>query len=430
MYRYPYLQPAPTFWDGLANGLLSGMQKNMEAKQNADMFNQLAGFGDTLKNLDTGGQTHLQYNGPNQAGTNVQDQATQGLFKNVIGTTPTSQDLWQGGLLGKSGTPQPPTFTPGQPTAYQTNQFNQDLTSHPEWFRNGITQGSKVYVGDNANIANNAIVSDSGQVTDRTQQTAPAQSNYSFKSDFLPDNVTKTISNAPTMSEYKSMVRGQIPLAAKELAAKGYDPSKFMPYLLQMTNDRIADYTDQYNKTQMQSALATLNDAKADDRTAAKAAFTLSQLGIKVPSGFIQAFKNPDLKHVVVNAGGQQVLKSFNPKTGEFTDGGSIDVTNTPHQNAMEVIAQQNADANTEKAHAATISANRPRGNGGTPKAVKIQGNSGSVYNANQVYQAKNDAQEYYARQSDGSLELASDSDMKRYSKAAAILNDVGDNAY
>jgi hypothetical protein len=143
--------------------------------------------------------------------------------------------------------------------------------------------------------------------------------------------------------------------------------NQVLPQLNTMFNDQLTQAKSQYTQQQTNSLLNTLND-KTNYKNAAVAAARLAQLGVKIPSGFVAAFKDPELKHVIVNAGGTMELKSFNPTTGEFTDGGSVTVTNTPYQEGQLAIGQQNADANTTRAQASMISATKPprtTGNGG-----------------------------------------------------------------
>jgi len=207
-----------------------------------------------------------------------------------------------------------------------------------------------------------------------TQQTAPTASdiqNPMATDDAAFHNNPVTITQPSTPQEAQKMITQGLLKAQGDLAAKGVSSAVSGPILMQAAQQKMADYQQQFKQQQMQGALATLNNPKADDRSAAMSAMQLAQMGVKVPAGFIQAFKNPALSHVVVNAGGQQVLKSFNPKTGQFTDGGSIDVTNTPYQSGQLAIGQQNADSNATRAQASMISANRPRSNG-QEKAAKV----------------------------------------------------------
>ena len=280
---YPYQQP--TFWDGLANGLLQGMQKRQEAKQNADAWSQMVNFSDKLKNLDTGGKMQLQYN-PTPQGTNVVNNATQQLATNpntqgLFGSTdfnaqPTAQGLWQGGLMGKPGQMQQPTV----------NEYNQPLTD---------------------------------------EQPKP---DYTLKNNFLPDNVTKTISKTPTLSEYKAMVRSQIPIAAKELADKGHDPAKFMPYLLQMTNDKIGDYTTDYNNN-MASTLMNKFNASNNPTERAFMAAQMKKYGIELDPQMIKTL-SPEYKMNVVNRGDVQSLILHDPRTGQVIDAGDLSVGINP----------------------------------------------------------------------------------------------------
>lgn len=272
-------QQQPSFWEGLINGFMSQREKNQEQQKQANMYLDASKFGETLNNLDYGGQTSIQ---------DLANRSNQ----NSNYTNKTAEVKAQQGLL---------------PTG-----FNQQIPT-------------------SSNIGQGLL----GQPLQQAQQ--PTNFNISnpldkYSATNNPANVT--VSAPKNIQQQTSMIKSQIPLAMKELLAKGYNPKDVLPLLQQVANDKISEHTATYQQQMVNDLYQGFVNEENPNKKAMYAA-RLKQAGYDVTTPYKEFA--PEYKFEKFDNGGTNEGYAFNPKTGKVEKQLSIDKTVSPD-------AQLNAD--------------------------------------------------------------------------------------
>jgi hypothetical protein len=260
--------------NAVADILGAVMQRNQQRgaqKDQANMYGDIANFGNNLNNLDYGGQTTTQDLTPQ--GSNVRQQTGQGLLPTSFNTqTPTSANIGQGiGLLsGMNQSQQSPTTVQQQTISNPLEKYSQ---------------------------ANNPV---------------------------------KTTTSAPkTLQEQTSMIKSQLAPAMKELIGKypNVNPKELLSMLQQATNDKITEHTSNYQQQQMNDLYQGFVNEENPNRKAMYAA-RLKNMGYDVTSAYKEFA--PDYTDKVVDSGDSQNLLSFDKKSGKYYDGGKLSKSVSP----------------------------------------------------------------------------------------------------
>ena len=169
-----------------------------------------------------------------------------------------------------------------------------------------------------------------------TQQQA---SNFEFANPMAKyskeNNPVSITQSAPkTLQDQTKMIKAQQASAMKELIAKGYSPKEIIPLLQQVTNEKIAEHTANFNQNQINELYQGFVSEENPNKKAMYAA-RLKNLGYDVTTPYKEFA--PTYQSEKINTGGQQLGLSFNPKTGKYEQQFTVNNTVTPD-------AQLNAD--------------------------------------------------------------------------------------
>lgn len=248
-------------WGNAVSDILGAvMQRNAERgeqKKQANMYLDAANFGEELKNLDYGGQTSIQdlasRANPNSNYTNktASLKAQQGLFPTSFNqSVPTSDTLGQG-LLGQPLNSQPA----------QANNFE---------FTNPLDKYSK---------ENNPV--------------------------------SITTSAPKTLQEQTRMINAQIPKKMQEMMKAGYKPKEALALLKESANQAIADRTETYKQSQIDSF-----ETEQDPRKKIMIGMKAGLIGKEGAMMLVQ----PDIETKVINTGGENVVVGFSKMTGKYVN--------------------------------------------------------------------------------------------------------------
>ena len=272
--NYRIQQAGPNIYEGLFGLLGTIMGNNARQRQDAKMYTDVADYTQKLDNLDYGGQTSIEDlaspSNPNSnyTGSKVAPNALTSLLpKDITNFTPTpfGQGLVNGGLIQQ----QPAQ----QPTLDQS--FNSMMGKY-------------------------------------SKENNPAK---------------VTTSEPKNLDQQVKMIRSQIPLAMKELIAKGYNPKEVLPLLQQASNDKIAEHTSTYQQKQVEDLYQGFITEENPNKKAMYAA-RLKQSGYDVTTPYKEFA--PTYQSENINTGGQQLGLSFNPKTGKYEQQFIVDNTVSP----------------------------------------------------------------------------------------------------
>ncbi len=377
-----------------------------------------------------------QLHDPSQDGANinqaVMDNAVQsGLLPSL--KSPTSANIGQG-IMGGSGLPA--NYNPiSNQIMPQASVGTQTLQGMSPQAPQGFTPQQSTPPAQNIGLPSPDL-SQSGQgiqlpsTNFSTQQTAPTSADISnpMAQDDTAFKGNPIATKQPTSPlEAQQLITQSLLKAQGTLAQKGIPTSVSGPILAQAAKEKMDDYQNQFKQQQVQGLITRFNNPNTTPQEKAWiAAQAKAQLGIDVGAEAKNFMVDPTKQYEQ----GQENYRWATPSgnntqtTGEkHYEWGVPSANNTQTTQTAKDVANINGNFGVQKA---TISANRPRGGGnGQPKQVKIQGKSGQVYTPAEIAQAKSDSEGYYQAQNSVSLELADDADMRKWNKAAFIVNDL-----
>jgi hypothetical protein len=330
-------------WGNAAADIIGAvLKRNYDRSQQANMYGDIANQLNTINNTDFGAQTNLidqaSSDNPNSnyTGKNIKNKAVAGLLPNAdfLGQQATSDNLGKG------------LFTGGQ----------------------SQTQNAAQYIPGSSSTS--PVTPQATQQYSFTNPLAESNPNNQYSKANNPATVQNT--QPLTTAQAKSQLYAHIPLAAKELASKGYDPKVFMPMLQQATQDKLGEYQYQYNQNQAANLMQNFN-AETNPMRRAMLAAQMKQYGLEIDPKMISAL-SPEYKMEVVDQGPQKSLVLYNPKTGEVASGGTLGVGVSPNtqytqeqENNRWVTPSANAQLGANaRIQAAGISASA-RGNNSKP---------------------------------------------------------------
>lgn len=385
--------------NALADIASAAIQKRQENKAYADY----AKYADQINNTDLGGTTTtVDMASPsnpqsNYMGKNVDQRAIQGLQQqgflpnpDFLNNQPTSDNIGKGLLGGLQQAQQQanyfnmPQYTTGS-TDGMVAPGNIDIANRPQVKNpngsistvrsiganvdgkevllptigpNGENWTNEQAVNNYRNTGQNLGTFATPEASDQYAQQLHNQqaSMYQGFSNNPMDKYSKennpvqqTTTPAMSLSQAKKAIYGTIPTAMRDLVQK-YGVARareIMPLVQQAANDKLAEYTDQYNQTQAGSLMQQFN-ASTNPYQKAMIAAQMKQYGIDLDPKMISTL-SPDYKMNVVDQGDRKALVLMNPKDGQVLQAGTLGVNVSPdtqYSQQMENWRWTNPSAN------------------------------------------------------------------------------------